>query len=330
MSEMERLFQTLQNDPLARDPLIKKLEARRQRRLQYYKHQSQYKLWLKTWSCLPTVTESTNIDIAKRKASVSYWGYTDLLNSPTFQSIKTATLRERDVLSNSLWQLNESRITAEAETLAQVRMRKAEERERSERVESLKKYWLYLTEVREWSGEYSVPPLNIFFSLPFVRTYEKTRLPDPKAEFDTPVFGALIDREIQVWSRSTRRILGAALGYKRTGERTKETQDEDLDSFLDRATSLFECSKCRRTGSKYEQRTTMTHLDLIGHRCPKGTIVKYIDTASGEERTKVNRDWNVHNFVPDEVAIAATRLAFRVADPPLDESTEISRFSTDE
>lgn len=202
-----------------------------------------------------------------------------------------------------------------------------------QRQKDVKQLWHSLTQMRSQDGYYSVPPLNIFLSLPFIRNIERTSISDVKARFeDGDPFQALLDREISVWAGSTQKSLAAILGYKQTGGKTKTAEQhiKDLWSFLDRATSLFECSKCRRTGPIHEQWTTMTHREVIEHRCPKGTTVTHVDPLTGEERTKENRDWNVNNFVPDEVAIAAVRLACQLADPPFDESASIGTVGSDE
>lgn len=202
------------------------------------------------------------------------------------------------------------------------------------RQKNVEQLWRALTQSRPDKGHYSVPPLNIFLSLPLIRNATKTDITELGPRLDeSPAFLSLLDTEVSGWARNTQRTLAAALGYKKTGGKSKSAEEhqKDLREFLNRATSLFECSKCRRTRLiEHEQWTTMTHREVIHHRCPKGTTVTHVDPSTGEQRTKENRDWNVHNFVPDKVAIAAVRLALKVADPPFDESTSIWAVGLDD
>ncbi|KAG8951464.1 hypothetical protein FRC04_005996 [Tulasnella sp. 424] len=326
---MKDLMETLQlwisskDDPQERGRIIKRLVAQETRNVQRYKHERQYSHWFYLWSRIGTAFANHNISFVRGVATSSGWAFEDLLNAPIVESYMEACRRERGSFNHTWWRLHEQEIKNEVETLARVRIRRAEERDRVQRQKDVNQLWHSLTQLRSQDGYYSVPPFNIFLSLPFIRNLERTSISDVKGRFeDGDTFQALLDREISVWAGSTQKSLAATLGYKRTGGKTKTAEQhiEDLQSFLDRATSLFECSKCRRTGPIHRQWTTMTHRDVIGHRCPKGTTVTNADPVTGEERTKGNRDWNVNNFVPDEVSIAAVRLACRVADPPFDES----------
>ncbi|KAG9043979.1 hypothetical protein FS837_008935 [Tulasnella sp. UAMH 9824] len=232
------------------------------------------------------------------------------------------------------WRVAEREIAKEVAILAEVRIRRSEERARVRRQEDVEQLWRGLTQSRPDKGHYSVPPLNIFLSLPLIRNATKTHIADTWPRLDEGhAFLALLDTEISGWARNTQRTLAAALGYKRTGGKSKTAAEhqKDLQEFLNRATSLFECSKCRRTRPiEHEQWTTMTHREVTQHRCPKGTMVMHVDPSTGEQRTKENRDWNVHNFVPDKIAIAAIRLALSVADPPFDESASLWTVGLDD
>ncbi|KAG8931412.1 hypothetical protein FRC01_001359 [Tulasnella sp. 417] len=301
--------------------------------MQYYKHQERYSNWLRIWNVAPSVYNDINSAFIKDAAIESGWILKDLRNAPTVKWLMDACGRERCLLTHTWWSMYKGEITKEVSTLAVVRVRRTEERARVQRQKYLEQLWRSLTQSRPNEGYYSVPPLNIFLSLPFVRNVAKTEVTDLEAEFsEGGAFQALLDTEISAWAHNTQKTLAAALGYKRTGGKSKSASEhyKDLREFLNRATSLFECSNCRRTGPTHEQWTMLTHESVVEHRCPKGTTVTHVDSSTGEERKKENRDWDVNNFVPDKVAIAAVRLAFRVADPPIDESEIVGTVGSDE
>lgn len=332
-TEFLRLWRASEGDPQGRDGIIKRLITRQLRNAPYYKHQRQYSKWFQLWIHLETYFKEGNSTFIRAIANKSGWVLEDLVNAPTLKSLMDACKRERDMLTDTWWRVYEPEIAKEVGTLAEIRTRRSEERARVQRQEDIEKLWQSLRQLRPYEGCYSVPPFNIFLSLPFIRNVERTNISDLGARFgDGPTFQALLHTEISAWRHGTQKALATALGYKKIGGKTKSGSEhyKDQREFLDRATSLFECSKCWRTGPISMQLTTMTHGAVVVHRCPKGTTATHVDPITGEERTKENRDWNVNNFVPDKVAIAAVRLALSLADPPFDESTSISTVVSDE
>ncbi|KAG8713684.1 hypothetical protein FRC09_018451 [Ceratobasidium sp. 395] len=161
--------------------------------------------------------------------------------------------------------------------------------------EATRQHWHQLKNVSGQAGSI-VPRLNEFNALPVVNALLKPKASDGEIKdlyAKDSTLSKLVKSDVTTWEERTcaqfRKILQIPIPKK------NQNPEPGVIPPLDRATSLFECARCKSVDLGLAQEGTLTFRSAVKHRCKHAASKKF--------------QWKPDLFQPDTIGIHIARLA---------------------